>query len=107
MRTIRPSGFLLLTLAISFVAHPVQADDSPALELVKARCLRCHSADKKRGELDLTRRQSALTGGETGPAFVPGQAGASLLIKRVAAGEMPPQKKLAADEIELLRRWID
>ena len=107
MRTIPPSGFLLLTLAISFVAHPVQADDSPALELVKARCLRCHSADKKRGELDLTRRQSALAGGETGPAFVPGQAAISLLIKRVAAGEMPPQKKLAADEIELLRRWID
>jgi hypothetical protein len=97
----------LLTLALTCISHPVQADDSPALELVKSRCLRCHSTEKKRGELDLSQRQSALAGGETGPAFVPGKAEASLLIKRVTAGEMPPQKKLAADEIDLLRRWID
>jgi hypothetical protein len=107
MRTLPPGGFFLLTLALVVNVRPIHADDAAALEIVKARCLRCHSADKKRGELDLSQRAKALAGGELGPAFLPGKADASLLLKRVLAGEMPPQKKLADAEIQQLKQWID
>src|SRR5882757_3803537 len=107
MRTLPPSGFLLLTLFFSFDLGHAHADESPALEVVKSRCLRCHSTDKKRGALDLSQRQTALTGGESGPALVPGMAQASLLIQRVTKSEMPPQKKLEPGEIAALRQWIE
>lgn len=107
MRTLPPSGFFLLTMFFSFSLDQARADDVAALEVIKSRCLRCHSTDKKRGELDLSQRQTAISGGESGPALVPGSAHASLLIKRVTAGEMPPQKRLEPGEIDALRQWID
>jgi hypothetical protein len=107
MRTLPPSWFLSLTLLFSFGLGQLRADEAPALDIVKSRCLRCHSTDKKRGELDLSQRTNALAGGESGPALVPGNAQASLLIKRIVAGEMPPQRKLEPEEIIALRKWID
>src|SRR4051812_41920017 len=40
---------------------------------------------------------------------VPGKAGASVLVQRIEQGEMPPGKRnrLRADELAVLRRWID
>jgi hypothetical protein len=52
-----------------------------------------------------------LTGGDSGPALVPGQAGASLLYRAATqAGElkMPPKgKRLAAEDLQILKAWID
>ena len=69
---------------------PPKAKES-ALAVLADKCLACHSADPKKGGLDLTRRASALAGGESGPAVVPGKPGESLLIERLEAGEMPPE----------------
>src|SRR5262249_58674787 len=57
-------------------------------------------------------RQSALKGGETGPALVPHDSKNSLLMHAVLhKGErkMPPkeQDRLTADEIAALKAWID
>ncbi|MBX9787409.1 MAG: PSD1 and planctomycete cytochrome C domain-containing protein [Pirellulales bacterium] len=86
-------------------------EDEVAPLLVK-RCLECHNATQAAGGLVLESRESLSSGGESGPAVVPGSAAESYLMERVAAGEMPPEKQrksqaLPASEIELLRRWIE
>lgn len=74
--------------------------------LIARRCLECHSGSEPQGKLDLTRREHAIKGGETGKALVPGDLKNSLLWTRVDDGEMPPKGALSADERQLLKRWI-
>lgn len=94
-------------LSILFLSSLVRGAEPPALEIVRRDCLSCHGPEKKRGQLDLSRRESALAGGETGPAFVPGKPDLSLLLNKVSKGEMPPKKRLDASQVEVLRRWIE
>src|SRR6185312_1752836 len=58
--------------------------------ILVSRCVSCHGPEKKKGGLDLSRRASALAGGDSGAAIVPGRPTESLLIDKVAEGEMPP-----------------
>src|SRR5687767_14236548 len=51
-------------------------DIFPVLE---ANCLACHGASMQLAKLDLRTRESALAGGEHGPAIVPGNAEQSRL----------------------------
>src|SRR5262245_48146517 len=75
-------------------------------------CYKCHSeADKKhKGNLTLDSLAGMLKGGDSGAALVPGQPDKSLLVKAVthqdADLKMPPQKKLAANQIADLREWV-
>src|SRR5205807_1218714 len=74
------------------------------------RCLGCHNTAKKRGGLDLSTRATALRGGDSGPALVPGAAGKSLLIQAVSGprARMPRAgAKLSAAEVAALTRWVD
>ena len=75
-------------------------------------CFRCHGPDKQKSEFRLDVRQSALTGGESyAPNIVPGKSADSPLVKMVAGiGDvtMPPEgNRLSAEEVGLLRAWID
>ncbi|MEK6259049.1 MAG: PSD1 and planctomycete cytochrome C domain-containing protein [Planctomycetota bacterium] len=75
-------------------------------------CVRCHGPDKQKSEFRLDVRQTALTGGESyAPNIVPGKSADSPLVKMVAGvGDvtMPPEgDRLSAEEIGLLRAWID
>ena len=75
-------------------------------------CFRCHGPDKQKSEFRLDVRQTALTGGESyAPNIVPGKSADSPLVKMVAGvGDvvMPPEgDRLSAEEIGLLRAWID
>ena len=76
--------------------------------IFKAYCLDCHGAtDELKGGLDLRLRRFAERGGESGAAIVPGDAEKSYLVERLASGEMPPgEKKLSAEQIDTIRRWI-
>ena len=76
--------------------------------ILKAYCFDCHGATKEmKGGLDLRLARLMIKGGESGAAINPGDATASYLIERVTSGEMPPgEKKLAADQIDILKRWI-
>ena len=76
--------------------------------ILKANCFECHGeGEKLKGGLDLRLRRFLLRGGEAGPAIVPGEAAKSLLLKQVRAGEMPPRdKKLTAQQIDILTKWI-
>ncbi len=75
-------------------------------------CIRCHGPDKQKSEFRLDIRQTALTGGESfAPNIVPGKSADSPLVKMVAGiGDvtMPPEgDRLSAEEVGLLRAWID
>ncbi|CAN5295198.1 PSD1 and planctomycete cytochrome C domain-containing protein [soil metagenome] len=76
--------------------------------ILKTYCLDCHGAGEKvNGKLDLRLRRFAVKGGTSGPAFIEGKPGTSLLIERLKSGEMPPgEKKVPADKIALIERWI-
>ena len=85
------------------------ADIKPLLTM---HCHKCHGASKQEGGLRLDRRDEALNGGDSGPAFVSGKSAESLLIKYVAGVDpdvlMPPEgDRLSDEQIGLLRGWID
>jgi Protein of unknown function (DUF1549)/Protein of unknown function (DUF1553)/Planctomycete cytochrome C len=75
-------------------------------------CYTCHSADTKpAGGLRVDDRNGLLRGGNSGPAVVPGDPGASLLLKRVShknpSRRMPKEgQPLTDDQIAALSRWI-
>jgi mono/diheme cytochrome c family protein len=72
-------------------------------------CLECHGAEKHKGGLRLDVRAAMLKGGDTGPAVVPGKPDDSPLIEAIRyEGEvqMPPKKKLKAEEIAALTDWV-
>ncbi len=74
-----------------------QAAVARQVEGILARqCLSCHGPEKKKGGLDLSRRTTALAGGKSGEAIVPGEPDESLLVEKVAEGEMPPKQPLTA-----------
>ena len=59
------------------------------------------------GKLDLRLVRLMVKGGESGTAIEPGKPEASLFLRRIKAGEMPPgQAKVSAREMEVLERWI-
>ncbi len=75
------------------------------LPLLERRCAQCHSGTAAQAGFDIRTRASLVKGGKSGAAISPGDPD-SLLLRRVAAGQMPPGAKLPAAEIELLRDWI-
>jgi len=81
--------------------------DRQVAAVLGSHCLECHNATERKGGLDLSRSQTALTGGDSGAVIVPGRPEESLLIERVAANEMPPQHPLSDTDQALLRRWIE
>ena len=80
--------------------------------LLVKRCLSCHSAAEGdlEGGLGLDSRLGWQQGGERGPAVVPGDPEASLLIRAVRYTDpdlqMPPDRQLAAEEITRLEEWV-
>src|SRR5262249_54626251 len=52
--------------------------DEKVAPLLSVRCLDCHSGSKPKGGLDLSRRRSAMEGGDQGVVIVPGKPDASL-----------------------------
>jgi len=50
-------------------------------------CWTCHSADLSLSNLDLSTRDTAIKGGDHGPAIVPGQAEQSALYRHITASK--------------------
>ena len=63
-------------------------------------------APTPKGKLDLSRRDAAFAGGESGPAIVAGRPAESLLWEYVDGDEMPPKPPLSAAEKAVLKAWI-
>lgn len=85
-------------------------EPSPLSQRVRpilARCVQCHGGDEPAGELDLSTREGALRGGDSGASLAPSDAGRSLLFRKLTAKKMPPKAPLPDDQIALVREWIN
>lgn len=72
-------------------------------------CHKCHASEKQEAGLRLDSRKSVLRGSDDGPVVVAGKPDQSALIKVIKHKgdlKMPPDKKLAANEIADIVRWI-
>src|SRR5437870_2414041 len=80
------------------------------LPLVEANCSKCHNADKKKADLELTSYQGILKGSGSGPVVLSGSADGSKLWKALTHSEepyMPPNRaKLDDKELDLFKKWI-
>jgi len=76
----RPASAVMPASAVT----PAQLEffEAKVRPLLVNSCFDCHTADEK-GGLRLDSRESMLKGGDSGPAVVPGNPDASLLIKAV------------------------
>src|SRR4051812_45387978 len=97
---------LILSSAWTAPADDAWGFDARVAPILARRCLDCHSGSDPKGKLDLSRRTSAMAGGESGEAIVAGKPEESLLWEQVESGEMPPKAPLSDVEKAALRDWI-
>ncbi|HTO02797.1 MAG TPA: DUF1549 domain-containing protein [Opitutus sp.] len=121
-------GALLVGLGASLPsAHALTAEEIAALPppathpvdfareikpILETSCVKCHGRGRDKGDFNLDSLQNLLTGGESGPAIVPGASAESILIELVAGVDpeyvMPQKgKRLTPEEVGLVRAWID
>ena len=85
--------------------------DQHVRPLLAAKCHSCHGEKQQQAGLRLDKRQNALRGGDYGPVIVRGNGAESKLIKKLVGGDggmqMPPTGPLEAEQIGVLRAWID
>ena len=84
-----------------------------ALPLLTQYCGKCHGEGRQKGGLALQSRAAILAGGSSGPAAVPGQPAASLIMERMRLpleddDHMPPSSKAqpTAAQVEAVGAWI-
>jgi hypothetical protein len=79
--------------------------------ILENRCLNCHSADKKKGGLDLSTYGATMAGGSGGTSIEAGDHKASKLWQvtaHTAEPYMPPKAdKIPDTELAVLSKWID
>jgi len=108
------SGWILALSAAAEQLTQAQTEyfENKIRPLLVDKCYKCHSshAPKLKGGLSLENREGWVKGGDTGPAIVPGDPDASLLIKAVRYTDqdlqMPPKSQLSDDQIADLVNWV-
>ncbi len=102
------AGLQMLFLAVTALgSESTPAATAGEVSSVLAKCQVCHRGVGAMAGLDLSSRDGALLGGNSGPALEPGESGQSLLFAKVRSGEMPPSGPLSKAEVDLVRHWID
>ncbi|MFM8892674.1 MAG: c-type cytochrome domain-containing protein, partial [Planctomycetia bacterium] len=81
--------------------------------VLATHCYECHSAEAAKagtleGKLALDSRAGIRQGGESGPAVVPGDVAASVIIAALKHEglEMPPDKRLPDDVVADFVAWV-
>jgi hypothetical protein len=86
--------------------------ESKVRPVLVEHCFQCHSSLAKslKGGLRLDSVEAMRRGGDTGPAVVPGDVEASLLVKAVRYDDdvlrMPPKGKLPDTSVAVLAQWV-
>lgn len=79
--------------------------------ILAANCAGCHSGAHPMGKLSLDSFGGLQTGGQGGPAILPGKSADSPLYRRITGAASPAMpmggSRLADGEIEIIRKWID
>jgi cytochrome c553/mono/diheme cytochrome c family protein len=91
-------------------AVAVEFFESNVRPVLAESCFRCHTATETAG-LRVDSREALLKGGDSGPAIVPGDPDASLLIKAIRhAGDAPKMpmsgSKLSDAKIAAFAQWV-
>ena len=122
VRRFRNGIFLVFLIGSSTVALMSGSGSSPSADrdvdfardirpILEASCNQCHGVDQSMNGLRLDSREAALKGGQSGPAILPGDGSSSLLYRKIVGdapgSPMPLTGKLAADEMEMIRIWLD
>src|SRR5262249_52941905 len=119
-------ALLSVTLVLTLLGEGTRAADPMKLDpaqvefferqvrpLLADRCFGCHGPEKQRAHLRLDSRAALLTGGDHGPALVPGAPEESRLIKALHGADdlpqMPPKTKepLTREQVADLTKWIE
>ncbi|MCB9907611.1 MAG: DUF1549 domain-containing protein [Planctomycetes bacterium] len=93
-------------------AEQIEFFETNVRPVLVEKCFKCHSTDSKRikAGLTLNTREGFLTGGESGPAMVPGDVEASSFIEAIRYQnpdfEMPPKERLSDQQIADLESWV-
>ena len=90
-------------------AEAVEFFEKKVRPLLVEHCTRCHGDKKQQAELRLDTAEGLLKGSDGGPVVVPGDPDASQLIRsvrRVGDYAMPPNKPMAAADVEVLTQWV-
>src|SRR5262245_32142927 len=106
----------LLAIAQAAQTQPPATADASSSEFFEAHirpvfaanCYDCHT-EEALGGLRLDSRDGMLKGGKSGPAIVPGNPDASLLvqaIRQTGALKMPKGGRLRPDEVDAITAWI-
>jgi cytochrome c len=81
--------------------------------ILVAHCAACHLGANHKSGLSLETKASTLKGGRDGIVIVPGDPGASLLVKLIRhegpaddPKPMPPKEKLSDADIATVTEWI-
>jgi len=106
-------GFACLNVRAAEPAKPdaaqVEFFEKQVRPVLVAQCLKCHGPEKQKGGLRLDSKAAMLSGGDSGPAMIVGNADDSRLIKAIRYNDtvqMPPSKKLADAQIAALSTWV-
>jgi hypothetical protein len=120
---VRQLGWMWIVL-VGLGTHPFVGQAAPSLTPAQADffeqrirpflandCYECHGAKKQKGGLRVDSRDGLLKGGDSGPAVVPGDATASLLIQSIrhehAEFRMPKDRpKLSDSAIASFVQWV-
>jgi hypothetical protein len=118
---IRLFTFGMFALTNASILTRASADDPSGIEFFEKRirpvlierCYECHnSADTAEGGLELDHRDGMRSGGDSGPAIVPGKANTSLLLAAIRHDDddlrMPKDNpKLSPTIVADFAQWID
>ncbi|MFQ6015864.1 MAG: c-type cytochrome [Anaerolineae bacterium] len=105
-----PSAVVTPTVGVTptAVATSIPSFAKDILPLLKARCSACHGS---LGGWSAASHDEVVNSGDNGPAVIPGDAEASLLLQKLKGTQtigspMPPGQSLSAAEISLVENWI-
>lgn len=107
------AGILITAVLCAQSTEPAAVDYARDVAPIFAKtCLPCHNNTLQSSGFRLDDPASALKGGYGGAAIVPGNSSGSALVRRVRGDAgipaMPPAgPRLSADQVEIIRRWID
>lgn len=104
-------------ITLKSIEHPAKVDfQHEILPILRDNCLACHNSSRAKADLNLESPTTILKGGENGPAVVPGNAKASLLMQSAAHRDdpfMPPKDNkvravnLTGEQLSLVELWIN
>ena len=104
-------------MALAWLISALGTDSRPVLEwaavapIFQASCVECHGPEKMKGNFRADSRQEVVRGRGRQPWILPGDSEGSplmmLLSGQTTTRKAPEKHRLAAGEIEVLRRWIE